>query len=72
MARLPHGARGIELADFALEEGKDKLVLIKQAATEHCTLHAGTASDIMDLHRTWTLGPVLDQAPTLLHIRAYL
>src|SRR5262245_50792479 len=62
MARLPHGARGIDLGDLALEEGKDKLVLIKKSATEHYTLHAGTASGIMDVHRTWT-----DERGTIQH-----
>jgi hypothetical protein len=52
-APLPYGAKGIEVGDFVLEQGRDKLVILAKSAGEHYTLQAGTRSGVIDLHRTW-------------------
>jgi hypothetical protein len=51
---LPHGARGIEGDNFALQFGADKIVFVPSSTTngEHYTFHAGSASGVLDLHRT--------------------
>lgn len=51
--QLPHGASGIEFGDLAIEVRKDKVVALAKNRNEHYTLHAGEASGILDLHRTW-------------------
>ena len=52
--RLPHGAKGVEGEDFAIEAGYDKIVFVpKSAGTKvHYTLHAGPDSGVIDLHET--------------------
>jgi hypothetical protein len=51
---LPHGAKGIEGEDFAVEVGADKLVFVPKSAGKgrHYTLHAGPDSGVIDLHET--------------------
>jgi hypothetical protein len=50
---LPHGASGIEFGDFVIEFRNDKVVALAKDRGEHYTLHAGHASGILDIHRTW-------------------
>lgn len=50
---LPYGAKGIEVGDFVLEKGKDKIVMLAKSSGDHYTLQTGTRSGIIDLHRTW-------------------
>jgi len=52
-SQLPHGASGVEFGDFVIEFRKDKVVALAKNRDEHYTLHAGQASGILDLHRTW-------------------
>jgi hypothetical protein len=52
---LPHGAKGIESDDFAVEFRGDKIVFVAKAAAgagQHYTLHTGMKSGVMDLHET--------------------
>ena len=51
---LPHGARGIEGDEFAIEFRGDKVVFIARSAGtgEHYTLQAGLKSGVIDLHKT--------------------
>jgi hypothetical protein len=51
---LPHGAKGIEGDEFAIEFRGDKVVLIVRSGGtgEHYTLQAGLKSGVIDLHRT--------------------
>ena len=51
---LPKGAKSIEAGEIILSLGRDKLVLTKKHDQDHYTLQAGTASGILDVHRTWT------------------
>jgi hypothetical protein len=51
--KLPHGASGIEFGDFVIEFCKDKVVALAKNRDEHYTLHAGQASGILDVHRSW-------------------
>jgi hypothetical protein len=50
---LPHGATGIEVGNFVIEFGRDKVVALAKDRGEHYTLHAGHKSGILDIHRTW-------------------
>jgi hypothetical protein len=50
---LPHGTSGIEVDNFVIEFGKDKIVVLAKARGEHYTLHAGHVSGVLDIHRTW-------------------
>lgn len=50
---LPHGASGIEFGDFAIQAGKDKIMLLAKGRGEHYTLEAGHVSGVLDIHRTW-------------------
>jgi len=51
---LPHGAKGIEGDEFAVEFRGDKIVFVAKADgnTTHYTLHAGPNSGVIDLHET--------------------
>jgi hypothetical protein len=49
---FPHGASGIELGDFVIQSGKDKVVLLTKGQGEHYTLQAGHASGVLDIHHT--------------------
>jgi hypothetical protein len=52
---LPHGAKGIESDDFAVEFRGDKIVFVAKAtagAGQHYTLHTGMHSGVIDLHET--------------------
>jgi len=51
---LPHDARGIQSADFAIEAGRDKIVFVPKSvgAGAHYTLQAGSNSGVIDLHET--------------------
>jgi hypothetical protein len=51
---LPHGAKGIEGEEFAIEFRGDKIVFVPKSAGagKHYTLHAGTDSGVTDLHCT--------------------
>ena len=51
---LPHGARGIEGENFALQFLADKLLFVPRcgAEGEHYTFHAGPVSGILDVHKT--------------------
>ena len=50
---LPHGASGIEFGNFVIEFRADKIVAIARDTAEHYTFHAGGASGVLDIHRTW-------------------
>jgi hypothetical protein len=51
---LPHGAKGIEGDEFAVEFRHDKVVFIVKSdgAGKHYTLQAGLKSGVIDLHET--------------------
>lgn len=51
---LPHGAKGIEADDFAVEFRGDKIVFIHKSAGagKHYTFQAGLKSGVIDLHET--------------------
>lgn len=68
-ALLPKGAKGIEVDDFVIEMGRDKIVLLSKFAGDHYTLHAGNKSGILDLHRTWRDTNGVEQHQTLFAIR---
>ena len=51
---LPHGARGFELEGLAIEFCGDKLLWIDRNRAEHYTMHMGSSSGVLDVHRTWT------------------
>ncbi|HEV2500039.1 MAG TPA: hypothetical protein VGY31_10715 [Terriglobia bacterium] len=50
---LPDGACGIEAADGGFVFGADKLIFFVGVGREHYTLHFGSNSGVVDLHRTW-------------------
>ena len=53
--KLPHYAKGVANEEFAVEFGRDKIVLIVKSdadAGHHYTLHGGTRSGVIDLHET--------------------
>ena len=49
---FPHGASGIELGDFVIQSGKDKVVLLTKGQGEHYTLQAGHTFGVLDIHHT--------------------
>lgn len=49
---FPNGACGIEVGDFVIQSGKDKVVLLTKRRGEHYTLQAGHASGVLDIHHT--------------------
>src|SRR5437764_10432300 len=51
---LPHGARGIEGEDFAIEFHDDKAVFVPKGMGpgKHYTFHAGPDSGVLDVHET--------------------
>lgn len=68
---LPHGAKGIEGDDFAIQFGSDKVVFVpKSAGGKHYTFHAGPISGVIDVHETTTEGGHRDRHRTLFAIRA--
>jgi hypothetical protein len=68
---LPHGARGIEGDNFALQFGADKIVFVPRSAAhgEHYTFHAGPASGVLDLHETQMSSGRSEQHRTLFAMR---
>lgn len=52
--KLPHGAKGIESEDFAIEFRDDKVVFVARSGDKgrHYTFHAGPVSGVLDLHET--------------------
>jgi hypothetical protein len=52
---LPHGASGVEVGDFVINFCSDKVVALAKYGDTHYTLHAGHASGVLDLHRTWNI-----------------
>ncbi len=68
---LPHGAKGIEGEDFAVEVGADKLVFVPKSAGggRHYTLHAGPDSGVIDLHETQPTPDGQEQHRTLFAMR---
>lgn len=52
---LPHGAKGIDIGDLTLMEGREKLVICLRDSGFHYTLAFGNRSGILDLHRTWAM-----------------
>jgi len=52
--KLPHGAKGFDLDPFAVLFCADKIVALHKSTGEHYTLHVGTNSGVLDVHRTWT------------------
>jgi len=66
---LPHGASGIEFGDFVIELRKDKVVALAKNRDEHYTLHAGEASGILDLHRTWREADGIERHQTVFAIQ---
>jgi hypothetical protein len=51
---LPHGAKGFDIDEFAIQFGLDKIIALRKSTGEHYTLHAGTNSGVLDVHHTWT------------------
>lgn len=68
---LPHGAKGIESEDFAVELRGDKIVFVPKAAGggQHYTLHAGMHSGVIDLHETHPEADGQEQRCTLFAMR---
>jgi hypothetical protein len=66
---LPHGASGIEFGDFVIEFRNDKVVALAKDRGEHYTLHAGHASGVLDLHRTWRDSDGAEQHQTVFAMR---
>jgi hypothetical protein len=68
---LPHGARGIECENFALQFLSDKILFVPRSGAEgeHYTLHAGSNSGILDLHETQMSSGHSEQHRTLFAIR---
>lgn len=69
--RLPHGAKGIESEDFAVQFGDDKVVFVPKSAGggQHYTLHAGMRSGVLDLHETSPEADGQEQHRTLFAMR---
>jgi len=51
---LPHGAKGVDLGQAVFVVARDKLVMSSKNERHHFTLHFGTKSKIMDIHRKCT------------------
>jgi len=66
---LPHGADGIEIGDFAIQFCKDKVIAFKRTAGDHFTIHAGTNSGVIDIHRTWRDPSGCEQHTTIFAMR---
>lgn len=68
---LPHGARGIEGDEFAIEFRGDKVVFIARSAGtgDHYTLQAGLKSGVIDLHKTQPNTEAGDPHRTLFALR---
>lgn len=66
---LPHGARGIEDGPLVLEFRGDKVIFLIRPLGAHFTLHAGSNSGVLDLHRTWTDEPGAVRHQTIFAIR---
>lgn len=68
---LPHGARGMEGDEFAIEFRGDKVVFIARSAGtgEHYTLQAGLKSGVIDLHKTQPNTEAGDPHRTLFALR---
>lgn len=49
---LPLGARGIDLHEAVLMCARNKIVLARKGAREHYTIHFGSCSGELDIHRT--------------------
>jgi hypothetical protein len=47
------GVRGVKLGDTSVVFAKDKIVVSTPNPTEHYTLHLGSHSGVLDVHRTW-------------------
>src|SRR5688572_15138354 len=54
LVTLPHGARGFEVDDFAIEFRNDKFEFVDRNSREHHTFHLGPSSGVLDVHRTWS------------------
>ncbi|MGA2738551.1 MAG: hypothetical protein ABSG65_14035 [Bryobacteraceae bacterium] len=68
---LPHGARGIEGEDFAVQFGDDKVVWVPKSAGagKHYTFQAKPASGVIDLHETTMDADGREQHRTLFALR---
>lgn len=66
---LPNGATGIECGDFVIEFLRNKVVFLPKSRGEHCTLHFGPTSGVIDFHRTWTADGGSANHETLFAIR---
>jgi hypothetical protein len=68
---LPHGARGIDTQDFAIEFSGDKIIFVAKTAGggKHYTLQAGSLSGIIDLHETQHHSGGSEQHRTLFAMR---
>jgi hypothetical protein len=68
---LPHGEKGIEGEEFAVEVGADKLVFVPKSAGggRHYTLHTGPDSGVIDLHETQAPPDGQEQHRTLFAMR---
>jgi hypothetical protein len=68
---LPHGAKGIESDDFAIEFRGDKIVFVPKShgAGNHYTVHAGPKSGVIDLHETHPGADGREQHRTLFAMR---
>src|SRR5882724_7387590 len=68
---LPHGAKGIDTKDFAVEFRGDKIVFAAKSAGagKHYTFQAGSKSGVIDLHETQQYTAGSDQHRTLFAVR---
>jgi hypothetical protein len=76
---LPHGAKGLESEEFAIEFRDDKVVFVAKRAPEgqadgpeterHYTFHAGPDSGVIDLHQTRTFSDGRKEHRTLFALR---
>ena len=68
---LPHGAKGIEAEDFAVQFGHDKVVFVPKSAGSgtHYTFQAKPASGVMDVHETTIDADGMEHHRTLFAMR---
>ncbi len=66
---LPHNARGTDLGDFVILFCADKIIVTRKTDGDHCTLHSGYKSGVIDLHRTWKDNQGCEQHTTIFAMR---
>ena len=68
MLGLPYGAAGIDTGDFAIEFRGERVILCVKSAGFHYTLHFGSHSRRLDVHRTYEDAKGHNQHDTLFAI----